>query len=397
MTLTDLRFDPGVEHRDVVVVGARCAGSATAMLLARAGIDVLVVDRSPPGADTLSTHALLRPGVQLLARWGLLDAVRDAGTPPVHRTVFHYDDQTIEVPIKADGEVDALYAPRRTVIDPILADAAAASGAEIRFGTQVVGLIRDGFRVAGVVVDDGAGRREIRARTVIGADGVRSLVARTVGAPVEHRAQRHRAYAMHYVDGVAEDAYEYWFTSDDVDFGVMPTNDHRAVVFLDVTPERFATDLRPDVPGGFVRLLEQSCPALADRVAGRPRLRPRTFPGVHGFTRTPAGPGWALVGDAGCFTDPMSQHGMTSAFRDAELLAEQVLAVRRSLRSESAAGRAYRRSRDRIAIPLIDAVDGALGTGGDLVAIQRAHLEAASLIRSESRELSGRLVEELAS
>lgn len=137
---------------DVVVVGARPAGAATAMVLARAGLRVLVVDRSRYGADTLSTHALLRGGVLQLARWGLLNEVIAAGTPPVQRSVFHYGEERIEVPIRPAAGVDALYAPRRTVLDPILVDAARDAGAEVRFGLTVTGLCRDGTgRVTGVV------------------------------------------------------------------------------------------------------------------------------------------------------------------------------------------------------------------------------------------------------
>jgi 2-polyprenyl-6-methoxyphenol hydroxylase-like FAD-dependent oxidoreductase len=109
---------------DVVIVGARAAGAAAALVLARAGIDVVVVDRSRYGADTLSTHALMRAGVVQLHRWGLLESVIAAGTPAVRKTTFVYADETIPLPIKPSHGVDALYAPRRTVLDPILVDAA---------------------------------------------------------------------------------------------------------------------------------------------------------------------------------------------------------------------------------------------------------------------------------
>src|SRR3954447_8102767 len=104
---------------DVVVVGARVAGAATAMLLARAGLRVLCVDRSRYGSDTLSTHALMRGGVIQLDRWGLLPALEAAGTPAVRRTVFHYGDESYGVSIRPSGGVDALFAPRRTVIDTL--------------------------------------------------------------------------------------------------------------------------------------------------------------------------------------------------------------------------------------------------------------------------------------
>ena len=124
--------------------GARVAGAATALLLARAGLRVLCVDRARLGSDTLSTHALMRAGVLQLERWGLLDAIVAAGTPPVRRTVFHYGDEPVAVSIKPAAGVDALYAPRRT-------RARRAAGRRRRrapaprsdFGATVTGLHRD--------------------------------------------------------------------------------------------------------------------------------------------------------------------------------------------------------------------------------------------------------------
>ena len=167
------------------------------MVLARAGLRVLVVDRSGYGADTLSTHALLRGGVLQLARWGLLDRVAAAGTPPVRRSVFHYGEDRIDVPIKPSAGVDALYAPRRTVLDPILVDAARDAGVEIRFGVTVTGLRRDADgRVTGVVGRDDTGAPfAASARITVGADGMGSKVARLVGAPVER--DRHQRRRLH--------------------------------------------------------------------------------------------------------------------------------------------------------------------------------------------------------
>ena len=125
---------------DVVIVGARAAGAATAVLLARQGMRVLVVDRDRYGTDTLSTHALMRGGVLLLSRWGLLDQIVDAGTPAIRRTTFYYGAETVSVAIKPSPGVDALYAPRRTLLDRVLVDAAVAAGAEVRFGVTVTGL-----------------------------------------------------------------------------------------------------------------------------------------------------------------------------------------------------------------------------------------------------------------
>src|SRR5262245_20350621 len=185
---------------DVVVVGARAAGAATAMLLARAGLDVVVVDRGRYGADTLSTHALMRGGVIQLQRWGLLDEVIAAGTPAVRHTTFHYATDRITVAIKPSHGVDALYAPRRTVLDPHPADAPVAAGADVRYATTLTGLRRDHTgRVTGIHTHDhSGGRHRIDARLVIGADGLRSSVARHVAAPIEHHGTAATAVTYGY-------------------------------------------------------------------------------------------------------------------------------------------------------------------------------------------------------
>ena len=122
--------------------GARVAGAATAMLLARAGLRVLCVDRSRHGSDTLSTHALMRGGVLQLQRWGLLDAVRRGRHPaPCGAPSSTTATEQVAVSIKPAAGIDALYAPRRTVLDALLVDAAVRAGATVEFGTPVVGLL----------------------------------------------------------------------------------------------------------------------------------------------------------------------------------------------------------------------------------------------------------------
>lgn len=128
---------------DAVIVGARCAGAATAMMLAHGGARVLALERSRHGSDTLSTHALMRGGVSQLHRWGLLDRVKASGMTPVAATTFYYGEESVEVEIKPKGRIDALYAPRRDVLDKILVDAAVEAGAEVRHGVEVTDLNRD--------------------------------------------------------------------------------------------------------------------------------------------------------------------------------------------------------------------------------------------------------------
>src|SRR4051794_26118744 len=163
---------------DAIIVGARCAGAPTAMLLARQGFRVLLVDHATFPSDTLSTHVIHAPGVAALARWGLLDDVRATGCPAITDYSFDFGPFTISgTSHPVDGLSDA-YAPRRTVLDKILVDAARAAGAEVREDCHVDEVIVENGRVAGVRV----GGRVERARIVIGADGRNSRVAQAVGA-----------------------------------------------------------------------------------------------------------------------------------------------------------------------------------------------------------------------
>src|SRR5919202_1106128 len=126
-----------------LVVGARCAGAATAMLMARRGMKVLVIDRAAYGADTVSTHALMRGAVLQLHRWGVLPRLEEMATPAVRSTTFHYGaEDPVAVAIRPADGVDALYAPRRTVLDSALADAAVEAGADVRHGHSLVALTR---------------------------------------------------------------------------------------------------------------------------------------------------------------------------------------------------------------------------------------------------------------
>ena len=193
------------ERYDAIVVGARVAGASTAMLMARHGLRVLMVDRRRPGSDTLSTHALMRGGVLQLQRWGLLERVKETGARPVRKTTFHYGDTVEAIDLKPSAGVEALYAPRRNVLDSILVEAAADAGVDIRFGVTVQDLITDSTgRVVGIAARTNSGTPlRATAPITIGADGMRSLVARQAGAAVEH--QGHRSERHHLQLLVGED------------------------------------------------------------------------------------------------------------------------------------------------------------------------------------------------
>ncbi len=291
------------------------------MLLARRGLRTLLLDRGEPTTDPLSTHALLRGGVLQLKRWGLLDDVIAAGTPAVRRSTFRYGDEVAVVSVRPSSGVDALYAPRRTILDPLLVHAAADAGADVRYRQKVVDVMtRDGAVVGVRIETDAGGVTEIEAPMVIGADGVGSTIARSVGAHSVRVGQHLSAMTYGYWSDLDTGGYEWTFQPNACS-GVIPTSEGEACVFAAGSPGRIGI--------GGVALIEDVIAEGAPDVAARlrnatPKSFARTWMGHRGYIRQSWGPGWALVGDAGCFTDPIGVHGLTDAFRDAELLARAV-------------------------------------------------------------------------
>ena len=309
---------------DVIVVGARCAGAPTAMLLARRGYRVLLVDRATFPSDTLSTHFIKPPGVAMLRRWGLLDQVIASGCPPVTRFRFDYGPVVLAgspPPLDGCGEC---YAPRRTILDSILVEAAAQAGAEVRPAFTVDGVLMEDQGVAGIRghARGGAALTE-RARLVVGADGRRSLVARAVAAPA-YRARPALTCAYYsYWSGVpVEEAIEGYFLPRRVIL-VFPTNDGQVCVFLQWPRDEFRS-VRTDVEG-HVRAAVAQVPGLAGRLLGGKRVARLAGTGdLPNFFRTPYGAGWALAGDAGYHRDPLTAQGISDAFRDAQFLSEAI-------------------------------------------------------------------------
>ena len=370
---------PLARHYDVVIAGARCAGASTAMLLARQGLRVLVVDPMRRGSDTLSTHALMRGAVLQLHRWGVLDAIRSAGTPTIRTTTFHYGDESITVPIKERDGVAGLYAPRRTVIDAVLLDAAEASGVEVVLGSSLIDLLRrpDG-RVCGARIADPTGRTvEVTAAVVIGADGVRSRVARLVAAATERTATHATASIYSYLHDLGLDGF-HWFYTAGGSVGAIPTNHGDTCVFASLPPTRFAAGRKRGLDVLYHEVLHEVSPMLAERVARAPRAgKLRAFPGVRGFFRRAAGPGWALVGDAAYFKDPLTAHGITDALRDAELLARAVVA------GGDDALAAYQATRDDVARDLFDITDRIASFAWTLEEVKVHHLALSREMNAE--------------
>ena len=345
---------PDHEH-DVVVVGARSAGAATAMLLARQGHDVALVDRATFPSDTLSTHALSRGGVVQLARWGLLDEVVASGAPPVRAITFRIGEgAALTRAVKERAGVDHLLAPRRHVLDTILVRAAETSGAALMAGLRVTDTITDGSgRVVGVTTRTAEGRsREIRGRFVVGADGVRSRIARSVGAPMIDRRTSDSTAHYAYVAGLDDREFEF-HVGERTWAGIFPTHGGEAAVWICVPASDGTLDGR-DRSASFADLLARRVPSLAERVrAGEMVTDVRSAVRFPNHVRAATGPGWALVGDAGYHRDPITGHGMTDAFRDAELLARRIDDALRGTPEEAALA-AYADERYRALAPIFD-------------------------------------------
>jgi flavin-dependent dehydrogenase len=363
---------------DVIIVGARVAGASTAMLLARAGHDVVVLDRGRRGSDTLSTHALMRPAILQLDRWGVLEEVVGAGTPGLDHVVFHYGAHEVRLETST-----TLYAPRRTVLDPVLVGAAERSGAEFRFGAGVRGLLRgDDGRIVGVHVrDEQGGATELRARLTVGADGRRSEVAAVLRPAVTRASTTTSAFAYAYFAGVDSDAYE-WCFGHGTTAGLIPTGDGLTAVFIGVPPAGLTTRLRGE--RGFLRALAAISTSVGERVAAATRVGPiRGFPGLRGWLRRPWGPGWALVGDAGYFKDPTTAHGITDALRDAQLLAT---ALDETLGGRAAPAEAlghYEQVRDQLSVPFFEITDRIASLDWTLDEVQRLHLGMSDIMQRE--------------
>ncbi|MGH9230608.1 MAG: NAD(P)/FAD-dependent oxidoreductase [Acidimicrobiales bacterium] len=344
-------------RHDVVVVGARAAGAATALLLARMGHDVAVLERAQFPSDTISTHSISRSGVVQLARWGLLDRVLASGAPAIRQVTFHAAGESVTRRVKHRAGVDHLVAPRRRVLDTIVADAAEAASANVRFGVTVTGVRQEGGRVVGVTARDRAGEPlELDARFVVGADGLRSRVARSVGASVDVAGHSNGATHYAYYAGPIWGGNEF-FLADGTFAGVFPTNDGEACIWVCSSVDRAETTRRraSSPADALDRMLAEAAPDLAARLRGGHRRSP-----LRGALRLPYqvrqafGPGWALVGDAGYHRDAITGHGISDAFRDAELLA---VALDRALRGEvydTAALAGYQRQRNEALREIFD-------------------------------------------
>jgi flavin-dependent dehydrogenase len=338
---------------DAIVVGARCAGSPTAMLLARRGYRVLLLDRAGFPSDALSTHYVHQPGVARLKRWGLVDEVVASNCPPATRQRVDFGPFALEgTPPPSDGVAEG-YAPRRRVLDAILVEAAVAAGAELREHFAVEELLVDGDRVTGVRGRSAGGAAVAEtASIVVGADGLRSAVARMVDAPAYDARPPLTCAFYSYWDGVPVAGPELYVRPDRT-LITSPTNDGLTILIV-FWPNAAFEEVSADVEGAYMAAVDLA-PALAERIrAGRRAERFHGTADLPFFFRKPHGPGWALVGDAGYHKDPITAQGIADAFRDAELLADAVddgLSGRRPLEDALAE---YQRCRDEAVRPIYE-------------------------------------------
>jgi menaquinone-9 beta-reductase len=334
---------------DIIVIGARVAGAATALLLSRLGYRVLIVDRNHPATETLSTHAIVRTGVLQLQRWDVLQPILEQGTPPMRQVTLGFGSKRISFNFRAEYGVEAMYAPRRPILDTALLEAAVAAGADFLQRERMVDLVTDpAGQVTAVTLANGKGQTTLPAQFVVGADGLRSRVAATVGAASYEAHPPANVMTYGYFARVNNSHYVSQFTRGYAT-GFFPTNDGLTCVFaarpLAEGPIKDAAE--------FQRIIETSSPEMGEQLRVAEQVgRFYHSLGIPGFLRVPGGPGWALVGDAGFTKDPLSARGISDAFRDAELAARAIDAVLSGRQDTETAMNEYQTTRDRFAIPI---------------------------------------------
>jgi len=337
---------------DVIIVGARCAGSPLAMLLARKGYQVLVVDRATFPSDTLSTHLIHPLGVAALARWGLLERLIATGVPPIDTYAFDFGPVTIEGG-PGTTEWPVSYSPRRTVLDKLLVDAAREAGAEIREGITVDKILRDGERVTGIRGHHKDGvMLSAQAKVVVGADGRYSRVAEAVGAERYHEVPAQMVPYYAYWSGVPMHGRFETYARDHRGFAAMPTHDGLTLIAAG-WPIAELDAHKDDVEATYLGAIALA-PEFMARLARGTRVSKFHGAATPNFFRKPYGPGWALVGDAGYLKDPITAFGMLDAFLDAERCADALdTGLRDPLRAEDALA-AWQRARDERALPMFE-------------------------------------------
>jgi flavin-dependent dehydrogenase len=340
---------------DAIIVGARCAGAPVALLLARKGYKVLLLDRTTfPSDMAFSNHFVHQTGSARLKRWGLLDKLAATGCPPI--TEDHWDYGAFVLsgsPPPADGGVTTAFAPRRKVLDPLLVAAAVEAGAELRDGFTVQQVVWDKDQITGIRGHgkNGATITE-NARITVGADGMFSTIAQAVKAPEFHNKPPLEGSWYSYWSGVPMKGWHLWLRPQRVIFAY---NTHDNLTLIGAAfAIKDVPAVRADVEGNSMRALAENAPELFERMKSGRRETHHVGGAIPSFVRKPYGPGWALVSDAGYQKDPCTASGITDAFGSAELLAEAIdagLSGRQPLQ-EALAG--YEQKRNQAELPYFE-------------------------------------------
>ena len=337
---------------DAIVVGARCAGAPTAMLLAKKGYRVLLVDRAHFPSDTISTHIVQPLAAAALARWGLLDRLIATGCPAMNTYSYDFGPVVLEG-APGTAEAPAGYCPRRTVLDKLLVDAAVEAGAELREGLTVDSIDMEDGRVVGITghTSDRLPVTE-RARIVIGADGRHSLVAETVHPEQYNEKEMLLAAYYTYWSGLPMHGRFETYIRPNRGFAAAPTNDGLTMIVVGWPYSEFEQNKR-HAEASFMATLGM-VPEFAARVAGAKREERIADATVPNFFRKPFGPGWALVGDAGYTKDPITAQGILDAFRDAERCVDALDESLSGSRPFDDAMADYQRARDEHVTPMYE-------------------------------------------
>lgn len=309
---------------DVIIVGARVAGSLTAVFLGERGWRVLLLDRSVFPSDTLSTHFFRWPTLEAFRRAGVFDEAHATGAPPLRHSFNDLDDHVFTEPVHGEGGLDYYLCVRRITLDDILVRRARREKTvDVREGVTVQAVLRDGDRVIGVRVSQGAVETDITASVVVGADGLRSLLARSVGVGIEHSEPVRRAMYYAYFAGLAPAeplAAEFHYRGDELVY-VFPCDGGLALLAVSLPIAEFP------------RWKQDGLRLFMERLRGRPHLAPRLARAemvsrlygvgdIPEYMRVPYGEGWVLVGDSGIVMDPFSGQGIDQASTHASYLAD---------------------------------------------------------------------------
>jgi 2-polyprenyl-6-methoxyphenol hydroxylase-like FAD-dependent oxidoreductase len=316
-----------MEEKDAVIVGARCAGSTLAIALAERGWDVALIDRDTFPSDTISTHMMFPNTLARFEQLGVLDRLRsDHRLSSLGWRVVGLGHETAGTFTPIEG-FDRGTSVRRIALDKAIVDTALAAGADGRFGMRVVDLIGSGTAedpVAGVVLDNGD---EIRAKWVFGADGRGSAVAGKLGIEKERRQQGEIAFMWAYWSGIPDDGFGTTDIQEDAILIRWAVED--GITMLTSTgPDEFTHGSKDDRLRNYLDVLRRFPGSIppehleAGEMVSDLVVAPE--PLMRGFFRKPAGPGWALLGDASHFKHPGTAQGIGDAVEQATYIAEKV-------------------------------------------------------------------------